>query len=156
MKKVIIRNMAGVQTHGAEMEDPTAWIEQCVASDAWGKKERLIPQDEPHELADVLEEVDVVVSPEIPAVMNEAGEVEQEAIPAVVKKHVKLRAEYSIEIVDASAEHALRECHRKRQMEYPSLGEFADAFVKMQSGDPSQMEAYVAACLAVKAKHPKP
>ena len=156
MKQITVKNADGVLMGIVKMEDPTAWIAECVAADVWGKKERLIPQDEPHELADVLEEVDVVVSPEIPAVMNEAGEVEQEAIPAVVKKHVKLRAEYSVEIVDVSAEHALHECHRKRQMEYPSLGEFADAFVKMQSGDPSQMEAYVAACLAVKAKHPKP
>lgn len=121
-----------------------------------GKSERLIPADEPHDAADVLEELDVEVSPEIAAVMNDAGDIEQEAIPAIIKKHVKLRAEYTVEIVDISAEHALQECHRKRQMEYPSLGDFADAFVKMQGGDSSQMEAYVAACLAVKAKYPKP
>lgn len=40
MKKVIIKNLAGVQTHGAEMEDPTAWIAECVASNVWGRAER--------------------------------------------------------------------------------------------------------------------
>ena len=40
MKKVIIKNLAGVQTHGAEMEDPTAWIAECVSSNVWGLPER--------------------------------------------------------------------------------------------------------------------
>jgi len=40
MKKVIIKNLAGFQTHGAEMEDPTAWIAECVASNVWGLPER--------------------------------------------------------------------------------------------------------------------
>jgi hypothetical protein len=71
---------------------------------------------------------------------------------------VMLPAEYSIEIIDLDQdpEYLLQQCHAKRQAEYPSLGEFADAFVKMQNGDSSQMEAYVAACMAVKAKYPKP
>ena len=43
-----------------------------------------------------------------------------------------------------------------RLAEYPPLGEFADAFVKLQSGDHMQMDQYVADCLAVKEKHPKP
>lgn len=71
---------------------------------------------------------------------------------------VILPAEYTIEIIDLDQdpEYLLQQCHAKRQAEYPSLGEFADAFVKMQNGDASQMEVYVAACLAVKAKYPKP
>lgn len=40
MKKVIIKNMAGVQTHGADMEDPTQWIADCVAQNVWGLPER--------------------------------------------------------------------------------------------------------------------
>lgn len=71
---------------------------------------------------------------------------------------VILPAEYQIEILDLDQDpvYLLQQCHAKRQAEYPSLGEFADAFVKMQNGDSSQMEAYVAACMAVKAKYPKP
>lgn len=122
MKKVIVKNLAGIQTHGAEMEDPTAWVAECVAINAWGKPER----------------------PELDEMGQPTG--------------VILPAEYTIEIIDLDQdpEYLLQQCHAKRQAEYPSLGEFADAFVKMQNGDASQMEAYVAACLAVKAKYPKP
>ena len=122
MKKVTIKNLAGIQTHGAQMEDPTAWITECVAGNYWGLPER----------------------PEL----DEQGQ----------PTGVVLPAEYTISIVDLDQdpEYLLQQCHAKRQAEYPSLGEFADAFVKMQSGDSSQMEAYVAACMAVKVKHPKP
>lgn len=37
MKKVIIKNLAGIETHGAEMEDPTQWIADCVANNYWGQ-----------------------------------------------------------------------------------------------------------------------
>ena len=40
MKKIIIKNLAEVQTHGAEMEDPTQWISDCVAQNVWGLPER--------------------------------------------------------------------------------------------------------------------
>lgn len=41
----------------------------------------------------------------------------------------------------------------KRVAEYPSIAEYIDGLVK---GDQSQIDAYIAACLAVKAKYPKP
>jgi hypothetical protein len=44
---------------------------------------------------------------------------------------------------------------KRRKAEYPRLEEFADAFVKLQNGDPAPMQAYVERCNAVKAKHPK-
>ena len=145
MKKVIIKNLVGIQTHGAEMEDPTAWIAGCVAGNVWGKPERwVLHKDEP--MAEAYDEADV---------LEEKVEVSLDGISV---KYVKLRSEYTIEIIDLDQdpEYLLQQCHAKRQAEYPSLGEFADAFVKMQNGDASQMEAYVAACLAVKAKYPKP
>lgn len=40
MKKVIIKNPLGVQTHRAEMEDPTAWIAEAIAGNWWGLPER--------------------------------------------------------------------------------------------------------------------
>lgn len=153
MKKVIIKNLEGVQTHGAQMEDPTAWIADCVEHDYWGKKERLVPQDEPHEASDVLEEVDVVMSPEIPAVMNDAGEIVQEAVPAVVKKHVKLRAQYTVEIVDVTAEHELAQVIAARKTEYPSAEEFLNAFF---DGGDEALEELRQKRLAIKAKYPKP
>lgn len=36
MKKVIVKNLSGVQTHGAEMDDPKAWVDDCVANKVWG------------------------------------------------------------------------------------------------------------------------
>jgi len=40
----------------------------------------------------------------------------------------------------------------KRQAEYPSLIDYLDGVVK---GDQAQMQKYIDACLAVKAKYPK-
>jgi hypothetical protein len=41
---------------------------------------------------------------------------------------------------------------QKRAAEYPPMADYLDAVVK---GDQAQIDAYVAACLAVKAKYPK-
>jgi hypothetical protein len=41
----------------------------------------------------------------------------------------------------------------KRQSEYPPISDYIDGIVK---GDQTQVQAYIDACLAVKAKHPKP
>lgn len=163
MKKVKTTNLKTLEVWGGEIQDPTAWIAECVASNAWGKPERWqLHKDEPmakaYDDADVLEEMIEEIQPAVEAVLDDQGVEVTPAIPAVVQKKVKLKAEYAIEIIDLDQdpEYLLQQCHAKRQAEYPSLGEFADAFVKMQNGDASQMEAYVAACLAVKAKHPKP
>lgn len=43
----------------------------------------------------------------------------------------------------------------KRQAAYPSLGNFADAYVHTKNGDDTHMTAYVAACNKVKADYPK-
>jgi hypothetical protein len=57
---------------------------------------------------------------------------------------------------DISHEYNSRTVVAARAAEYPQLHDFADAFVKAWQGDPEPMNAYVAACAAVKAKHPKP
>jgi hypothetical protein len=41
----------------------------------------------------------------------------------------------------------------KRAAEYPSINNYVDGIVK---GDQAQVQAYIDACLAVKAKYPKP
>lgn len=41
---------------------------------------------------------------------------------------------------------------RQRAAEYPPMADYIDGVVK---GDQAQIDAYVAACLAVKAKYPK-
>lgn len=45
---------------------------------------------------------------------------------------------------------------KKREAEYPPLSDFVDAFYWSQNGDPSKMQAYLAAVKAVKARYPKP
>ncbi len=104
MKKIIIKNKEGQQTHGAEMLDPQAWIADGVAGNWWGKPERVVPKSADYDVADVLEEFDYVVNPAIDEVVNESGEVVQEAIPAVMVTMVKLKAEYTIEVLDITAQ----------------------------------------------------
>jgi len=41
----------------------------------------------------------------------------------------------------------------QREAEYPSMADYLDGVVK---GDQAQIDTYIAACLAVKAKYPKP
>lgn len=42
---------------------------------------------------------------------------------------------------------------RNRQAEYPPITDYIDAVVK---GDKEQMDKYIAECMAVKVKYPKP
>lgn len=90
------------------MLDSTQWIADCIASNAWGKPERWVlhkdePMAEAYDEADVLEERIVEDMPAMDAVMDDAGAIVQEAIPARTHKEVKLRAEYTVEIEDISA-----------------------------------------------------
>ena len=69
-----------------------------------------------------------------------------------------LLPEGCIEITEEEAE-ALRPQQpeltyaQKRAVEYPPITDYIDGVVK---GDQAQIDAYIAACLAVKAKYPKP
>ena len=47
----------------------------------------------------------------------------------------------------------LTQYKEQRQLEYPSITNYIDGIVK---GDQAQIQAYIDACLAVKAKYPKP
>ena len=51
------------------------------------------------------------------------------------------------------AELASTQYQRDRAIEYPSINDYIDGIVK---GDQAQVQAYIDACLAVKAKYPKP
>lgn len=140
MKRIIIKNMSGIQTHGAEMLDPTEWIKQCESISAWGKPERWVlhkdesmaeSYGEAYDEADVLEE-----------------KIEEHDARSV--KMVKLKAEYTIDIEDISQEHALREVIAKRVAEYPTPAEFLNAFFD------GGLEALREKRLEIKAKYPKP
>jgi len=57
---------------------------------------------------------------------------------------------------DLAAEAAATAYQRQRQPEYPPVTELADALYWASEGDTSKLDAYYAACAAVKAKYPKP
>jgi tRNA A37 N6-isopentenylltransferase MiaA len=57
------------------------------------------------------------------------------------------------EIARLTAEYANTEYQRLRAQEYPPVTDYLDGVVK---GDQEQIQAYIAACQAVKNKYPKP
>jgi hypothetical protein len=60
--------------------------------------------------------------------------------------------EVNAEIVRLQAEYDAKEYQRLRVKEYPDFKDYIDGIVK---GDNAQVQAYIDACLAVKAKYPK-
>ena len=62
-------------------------------------------------------------------------------------------AEITAEVARLQTEHERTEYQRKRAAEYPPMADYLDAVVK---GDQAQIDKYIADCLAVKAKYPKP
>jgi hypothetical protein len=62
-------------------------------------------------------------------------------------------AELEAEIARLQAVWDTAEYQRKRAAEYPPITDYLDGIVK---GDAAQVEAYIAACQAVKNKYPKP
>jgi hypothetical protein len=138
MQKIVIKNLSGIKTHSAQMEDPTGWISEGVGANWWGLPERWVPHKDEggsYDDADVLDER------------------LHEILPDVMQKQVKLKAEYTVEITDISAEHALAECISKRKSEYPSAEDFLNAFF---DGGEQALAELQAKRLAVKAKYPKP
>lgn len=60
-----------------------------------------------------------------------------------------MAVQYEIE----QAESLRTRYQHNRSKEYPSINDYVDGIVK---GDQAQVQAYIDACLAVKAKYPKP
>lgn len=63
------------------------------------------------------------------------------------------RAEIDAEFARLQAQYDAKDYQRKRAVEYPNFADYLDGVVK---GDDAQVQAYIDACLAVKAKYPKP
>lgn len=61
-------------------------------------------------------------------------------------------AEIATEIARLQADYAARQYQRDRANAYPDFREYLDGIVK---GDQAQVDTYIAACLAVKARYPK-
>lgn len=62
-------------------------------------------------------------------------------------------AEINAEMMRLQAKYDAQEYARKRAAEYPPMTDYLDGIVK---GDDAQIQAYIDACLAIKAKYPKP
>lgn len=108
----------------------------------YGQPERIVDDVEgSYNPADVLEHIDIVV------------EEATEELPAVIKKQVKLKAEYTIDIIDMTQEYALEQCIAKRKAEYPTMEEFLNAYF---DGGEAAVQILQAQRLAVKQKYPKP
>lgn len=126
-----------------------------------GLPERIVDDVEgSYDPSDVLEHIDLVVSEAMPEQTmdgtDEQGNPVTVIIPAteaVIKKQVKLKAQYTIEIVDISQEHALKECIANRKAEYPTMEEFLNAYF---DGGEVAVQELQAKRIAVKAKYPKP
>jgi tRNA A37 N6-isopentenylltransferase MiaA len=63
------------------------------------------------------------------------------------------RVELENELNRLISQYKENEYQRLRAQEYPPMTDYLDAVVK---GDLAQQQAYIDACLAVKAKYPKP
>lgn len=62
-------------------------------------------------------------------------------------------SEISLELDRLISEYERNEYQRKRADEYPPITDYLDGIVK---GNTNQVQAYKDACMAVKAKYPKP
>lgn len=69
---------------------------------------------------------------------------------------IPTEAEIQAETARLQADYESTAYQRQRQPEYPSLAELADALYWASTGDTTKLDAYYAACGAVKAKYPKP
>ena len=140
MKKVIIRSKDGTERAGAEMLDPTEWITQCVDQNVWGKPERWVLEKSDPMAQEQYDDADVL---ETEARESESG----------LKTWVKLRADYTVEILDVTYEAALQDCISKRVRAYPSPEEFLNAYF---DGGEVALDILKQKRFEVKAKYPKP
>lgn len=88
---------------------------------------------------------------EITPVLN--GAVATQAWEIVEKYSAEEKAVKLAEKSAREAELAATAYQRQRAAEYPPMTDYIDGIVK---GDQAQVQAYIDACLAVKAKYPKP
>ena len=78
------------------------------------------------------------------------GNIEYWSDPSVL---VPTQKQLTDEVKRLQAEYDRNEYQRLRQLEYPPITDYLDAVVKE---DLAHQQAYIDACLAVKAKYPKP
>jgi hypothetical protein len=140
MYRVKIYDLEGKHTHGLHqvetLEEAQAWLDQeTSAARPFGRYYNAFWSTEYLEGAETRE--------------VESG-IEDEVITEYLHP-----ATYTYEILDLTNDYdyLLQQCHEKRKSEYPDIADYMDGLVK---GDQAQMDKYIADCLAVKAKYPKP
>ena len=97
MKRVKVSHKDG-RKWGAEFADPTSWQAEQIQQNSWGQPERIVEADGNYDQADVLESYPEVVEGDV----------------TVEPARVKLKAEYSIEIEDITAELAANESKKQK------------------------------------------
>jgi hypothetical protein len=126
MKKVIIKNKQGIQTHGARLENPAEWLTQGIAANWWGKPERWVREgDEDITAAVETREVEIT-----PAVFDDEG---QEITPAETVTEYKLAAEYTIEVEDITAEIEAQKAKEQEKAQAEERLKLIDAKAKLQN-----------------------
>lgn len=113
MIKVILKQFGSELGHAIVEDDKAQEMVEIYLSNYKGLPERwevLDTQNQLHNESQIIEDKIVVTQEavaEVPAVMNEQGEIVQEAIPAIPEvshKEVKLKAEYTCEMIDVTAQ----------------------------------------------------
>jgi len=108
--KVTFLNAPGVESiYTSENSDFSEIIAVNSVSEKWGLPERIVlHKDEPgaqaYDEADVLEEIIEELSPAVEAVLDDQGVEVSPAIAAVTVKKVKLKAQYTVETEDVTAQ----------------------------------------------------
>ena len=154
MKRITVKNKNNVVTHSIELENHIDWVTEAESKKHFGIPERIVDDiDGTYDPDDVIENIDELVSPAVEEVVDENGVVTIPASPAVFKKMVKLKAEYTIEIIDITAEHDLQECIKNRKSEYPTMEEFLNAYF---DGGEVAVQALQQKRLLIKQKYKKP
>ena len=92
---------------------------------------------------------------EMHLMMENMSDAEAFIASAKESQHYGDESQCQFEVIDLSQDAAflLEQCHKARKAEYPPIEDYLDAVVK---GDEQQKADYVAKCLAIKAKFPKP
>jgi len=138
-------------------ENENDFLDLIISTNYFGKSERWVLQNsEPYETSDILETEERKKSYTVSEI-NELGHT-VEVIKEEIEVWVKLKADYSIEIIDLSQDYnwLLEQCHAQRRAAYPPLADFADALYWKEQGDSSKLESYLKACEEVKKRFPLP
>jgi hypothetical protein len=98
----------------------------------------------------MITKIDAILSLVPGAEVSVTGETVQWHKPSVASV---TEAQIATELARLQSVYNAQEYARKRTKEYPPITDYLDGVVK---GNQAQIDAYIADCLAVKAKYPKP